>query len=258
MRRRIALALLTSAVTAGTVVDAAFGVGALEFPDLAARARGLRVRPSGESVLVPPPSRLSVRVADVSLFGLARHHGVRVDVIRTRWAVACAAHRVALGPVAEQAASVELRARHETASVAVRAESESATFPSSDSASLVSVGATTWVQRGPMTVVTDVSGFRASGVASAVTVTLGFAVRPLSGLALTSALDVPGAAPAGVRIGAEARLASALLLGAGYDAPTESITVAATVNARGLALSAGATHHAVLGLSSGVTLCWRS
>lgn len=259
MHRRIDIAVFIAVLTIASAPRTIFAIDVLRFPDLAAEARGMRIRPSGDSPFVTGPARFIVQLADVKLFGLAQHNGVRVDVSRTRWAFAVAAHRAGLGVVTEQVATLELRANHDRATVAVRSRLETAAFAGLESAQRVSVGATSWITRGVATFVADVSGFGVSGaVPSSLAVRVGLAARPSDRIAMTSALDVASVAPAGVHVGTEVQLADALVIGAGYDAAAETVTAVATISARGIAVTAGARHHAVLGVSTGVTIAWRS
>jgi hypothetical protein len=228
------------------------------FPSVVDRAVGVRTAlfPGADEINRPP--RWSVEVADAELFGIA---GLRVTGVQAATKLGLAMLRMELAeiasPVGEHTRAV-VEAGHVRTGVwqgGVRAGIERVTLRSVWPERSLVGGAFSRADLGPVALVADVEAMSGAFVRST-SVSIAVLGRAGAMATVVGSLHFNGSRVVAAGVAVVARLDSRLGLIAGYDDGTDTSRVAARIAVGRVEVATGVTHHAVLGLSHGVSVTW--
>ena len=242
----------------GSVLLAGPAAGQVTFPSVGDRAVGMRTAlypGAGEGNERP---RWSAEVADAELFGIA---GLRVVGVQSAATLGPAMLRMELAqidsPVGEHTRGV-VEAGHVHAAVwqgAVRAGIERVTLRGVLPERMWVSGAFSRADLGPIALVADVEAI-SGAFARSTSVSIAVLGRASTLATVVGSLRFDGSRVVAAGVAVVARPAARLRLIAGYDDGTDTSRVAAHIVVDRVEVATGVTHHAVLGLSHGVSVTW--
>ncbi len=246
------LAAVASAFLAGSAV------AQVTFPSVVDRAVGVRTALYPGAVEGNEPRRWSVEVADAELFGIA---GLRVVGVQSAAMLGPAMLRIELAQIDSPVGGhtrVVVEAGHAHAGVwqgGMRAGVEQVDLRGVLSERSLLGGAFSRADLGPVSLVADVEAMSGAFVRST-SVSVAVLGRAGAMATVVGSLRFDGSRVVAAGVAVVARPDARLGLIAGYDDGTDTSRVAARIVMDRVEVATGVAHHAVMGLSHGVSVTW--